>query len=155
MMRDFTSQPFAVFRRLLAVWLIVCASVALAAELVASAQLSRSSTRVGEPVQLHISVSGARSVGPPPTVNVDGLRIDYLGPSQNTTMRIENGGMITESNVTYMYQVEPTRLGSFTIPAITVSAGGRTAQTQPVVLKAEKSGGGSSGSEGGVAQASL
>jgi hypothetical protein len=47
----------------------------------------------------------------------------------------------TESSVTYLYQVEATRTGSFTIPAVPVSVDGRTLQTQPVVLKVEKGGG--------------
>ena len=84
-------------RWLLAAGGLLSAGVACAADFAVSAELSQSSTGVGEPVQLHVKVSGAHSAGQPPDVAVDGLRIDYLGPSQNTPIRIENGSFANES----------------------------------------------------------
>ena len=127
----------ALLRRLAAASCALVASAVFAAEISVSAQFTQSVTGVGEPVQLQIKVSGARSASEPPPVDVDGLRINYLGPSQNTSMRIENGRMMSESSVTYIYQVEPTRAGNFTIPALRVPVDGRTLQTQPVGLKVE------------------
>ncbi len=126
-------------------WLVVAvclfaAGALPAAELAVSAQLSSNSTGVGEPVQLQIKVAGARSATQAPVVDVDGLRINYLGPSQNTSMRIENGSMVSETSVTYIYQVEPTRTGDFTIPAVSIPVDGRTMQTRPVGLKVESGG---------------
>jgi hypothetical protein len=115
----------------------LAASLAVAADVSVNAQFSESVTGVGEPVQLQIKVSGGRPSNQAPDVSVDGLRISYLGPSQNTSMRLENGSMVTESSVTYIYQVEPTRTGTFTVPALRISVDGRAFQTQPVGLKVQ------------------
>jgi hypothetical protein len=128
-------------------FLFASALPAPAAELAVSAQLSRSATGVGEPVQLQIKVTGARSAGQPPAVDVDGLRVSYLGPSQSSSVRIENGNVVSETSVTYVYQVEPMRTGDFTIPAVAVPVDGRTLKTHPVALKVEKGGGRSNGEE--------
>ncbi len=119
---------------------IFLASVALAAELAVSAQFSQGVTVVGEPVQFQVKVAGSRSGSQPPTVELDGLRINYLGPSQNTSMSIVNGRIASESSVTYIYQVEPTRAGVFTIPSLRISVDGRMMQTQPVGLRVEPAG---------------
>jgi hypothetical protein len=119
---------------------VYAAGLAAAAELSVRSQLSQSVTGIGEPVQLQVAITGARSAGEPPVVNVDGLRINYLGPSQNTSMRIEGGHVVSETSVTYIYQVEPTRAGSFTIPALRIPIDGRTLQTQPVALRVEQNG---------------
>ena len=118
-------------------WLLGALS---AAELAVSAQLSSSSTGLGEPVQLQIKVAGARSATLAPAVVVEGLRIDYLGPSQSTSMRIENGNVVSETSVTYIYQVEPKRTGNFTIPPVSIPVEGRTLQTRAVGLKVEDAG---------------
>ncbi|MGB8166760.1 MAG: BatD family protein [Chthoniobacteraceae bacterium] len=116
------------------------AGVVEAAEVSASAQFSQNVTGVGEPVQLQIKINGARSGSQAPTVSVDGLRIDYLGPSQNSIVRIENGSIVSESSVTYLYQVEATRAGNFTVPALRIPVDGRILQTQPVGLTVEQGG---------------
>ena len=121
-----------------------------AAELAVSAQLSSPATSVGAPVQLQIKVAGARSATQAPVVDVDGLRINYLGPSQNTSMRIENGSIVSETSVTYIYQVEPKRTGDFTIPAVSIPVDGRTLQTRPVGLKVESAGSRSANGEASV-----
>jgi hypothetical protein len=130
------------------------ASTTARAEIAVSAQFSQDVVSVGESVQFHVKVSGSRSAGQPPTVaNVEGLRIGYVGPSQSTNVQIVNGAMKSETNVTYVYQVEPTRAGEFTIPAVRVAVDGRTFETQPVVLKAED--GATRGARGPAASATL
>lgn len=127
----------------LAVWCALSWTSTLhAAEPVARAQLSTTATRMGDPVELHVTVTGGRTPNQPPDFSVDGLRIGYLSSSQNTSVKMINGSFTSESSVTYIYQVEPTRTGQFTIPAVSLAVDGRTIQTQPVGLRVE--GGGSS-----------
>lgn len=136
-------------RAWVALGLMFVAGVAGAAELAVSAQFSQSVAGVGEPVQLQIKVTGARSASQPPAVEVDGLRVNYLGPSQNTSMRIENGSIISETSVTYIYQVEGTRAGNFTVPSLRIPVDGKTLQTQPVGLRVEQGQGNESRNAGG------
>jgi hypothetical protein len=111
------------------------------AEPTVTASLSQNVAAVGEPLQFHIKVGGARSEPPPPDVAVDGLDVRYLGPSSSTSMRIENGRVTNESHVIHIYSVRPQREGTFQFPAIPVEVDGRQYRTQPLTLKVEKNSG--------------
>lgn len=110
-----------------------------AAEVTARASLSRGITVIGEAVQYQIKVSGAQRLGKPPEIEVDGLKIHYSGPSQSSVVRFMNGSFVAERSVTFVYQVEPEKNGSFTIPAMTVEADGKILRTEPVSLTVQPS----------------
>lgn len=139
---DIPMPAFSLIARLRSMFflmlLFVATATVVAAEPAVSAQFSQTVTGVGEPVQFQVKITGARTANQPPAVEVDGLRVNYLGPSQNTSMRIENGSIVSETSVTYIYQVEPTRAGNFTVPALRIPVDGRVLQTQPAGLRVEQ-----------------
>jgi hypothetical protein len=148
-------QSLLSIERLRALLLAACVLVAgavEAADVVARAKFNNPVTGVGEPVQLQIQVTGARSANSPPEINVEGLKVDYLGPSQSTSLQITNGRIINETVVTYIYQVEAKRVGNFTIPPVRVAVDGKTADTLPVVLKVEPGPDPAAGGEGAQAK---
>jgi len=106
-----------------------------------SAAFTSNAVAPGETVQFQLSISGARQNVPPPDISVDGLDVQYLGPSQNTQMRIENGRMTSSSTLIHVYQVTPRRSGRFTVPSLAVEVNGRTFRTQPVTLNVQNNGG--------------
>jgi hypothetical protein len=119
--------------------LLLMAGLTRAAEITARASLSRGVTVIGDAVQYQIKVSGAQRLGNPPEIEVDGLVIHYSGPSQSSIVRFQNGSFVAERSVTFIYQVVPEKNGTFTIPAMTVEADGRTLRTEPVALTVQPS----------------
>ncbi len=110
-----------------------------AAEVSARAMLSRGVTVIGDPIQYQIKVSGARRVGDPPDVSVDGLLIRFVGPSENSVVRFQNGAFTAERTTTLVYEVVAERNGSFTIPAAAIEADGKIYRTEPVGLTVQPS----------------
>jgi hypothetical protein len=110
-----------------------------------SASLSQNVAAVGESVQLHVKIGGARAEPTQPQVAVEGLDIRYLGPSSSTSMRIENGRVTNESHVIHIFSVRPQREGTFQIPALAVNVDGRQYRTEPLTLRVEKGAGNQAG----------
>lgn len=121
------------------------------AEPTVSAALSQSVAAVGESLQLHVKVGGARSEPGPPEVAVDGLDIRYIGPSSSSSMRIENGRVTNESHVIHIYSVIPRREGAFEIPALALDVDGRAYRTQRLTLQVEKGAANQAGTAGAPA----
>ena len=134
---------FAIFqlRRtgLMLALLLLMAGLTSAAEITARASLNRGVTVIGDAVQYQIKLSGARRVGNPPEIEVDGLVVHYSGPSESSVVRFQNGSFAAERSVTFIYQVVPEKNGTFTIPAMTVEADGKTLRTEPVGLTVQPS----------------
>lgn len=82
-------------------------------------------------MRFFLKISGTQSVGDAPNIQVDGLTFQYAGPSRE--VQFSNQG--SSSTLTYIYQVEPTREGSFTVPSQQIRAAGQMLTTQPVTLK--------------------
>lgn len=129
-----TPKFFATLCLLALGWL----AVARGAEVTVSAGLTQNAASVGETVQLQVKIAGARGNPQPPEIAVDGLAVQYLGPSQSTSMRLENGRMTTDSHVIHVYSVRPEREGTFTIPALPVEVDGRQFRTQALTLRVQK-----------------
>jgi hypothetical protein len=96
-----------------------------------TAVLTSSETAVGQPVELQIKVSGARSATPPSEIAVDGLDIRSTGQMQSFEMRNFN----VTSSVTFNYTIMPLKAGKFTIPPQTVNAGGTSLKTEALTLE--------------------
>jgi len=118
---------------------------ALAEDASVEASLSSATAEVGEAVELQVVVHGSDKA-PAPEIRVDGLDIQYVGPS--TQVQINNFEM--SRSVTHSYNVLPQREGSFTIPALRVQAGNRSLSTQPLRLTVSGAGA-SAGSTGSAA----
>jgi oxygen tolerance protein BatD len=107
-----------------------------AAEPSVTASLSESSTDLDHPVQLQINIQNAR-VTRPPDIVADGLSIAFAGTSSQT--KILN--FQTSSITTFAYVVTPTRAGTFQIPPVQVTAGGKVYKTLPLTLTVEQENG--------------
>ncbi|MEP6671268.1 MAG: BatD family protein [Chthoniobacter sp.] len=135
----FSSRTHFYVRLLGIVFLTLTAIVADAADVSVRARLTRTISVIGDPVELQVKVSGARRISNPPDVTVDGLEIQYANRGDEAVVRMDNGSFISERTTTYSYQVVPQRNGSFTIPALTIEADGRSYNTQPIGLTVQPS----------------
>jgi hypothetical protein len=122
------------FSRFLFLFLALACAVA-AAEPNVRAHLERGLTAIGDPVQLEIRISGgARRIGGPPEISVDGLDIQYETQSHMSSFQFNNGNASGEVTTILIYQVVPQRNGSFTIPPVTVEVDGKSYTTKQVSL---------------------
>lgn len=132
---------------LLGAGFLVMSGAVEAAAPAASATLSSSSTEVGSPVELRITVEGSDKAAPP-TVRAEGLDIRYAGTSSQFQM---NNFDVTRS-VTFTYVVTPQKEGTFTIPELQIAAGRQTLSTQPLQLAVASGQAGSGGKVGATAK---
>jgi len=107
---------------------ILAASPLAGQEVVAG--LSSNQAAVGEPVQLVVTVRGARGADVPQTLSVNGLRINLAGRSTQFEMR----NFKMSSTLTYTYIIVPQFEGNFTIPSFDVTIEGKTYRTQAMHL---------------------
>lgn len=112
-----------------AMGLLLCTSSAQAQDV--STRLSAREAAVGEPVQLSVVISDARSADLPQSLSVNGLRINLAGRQSQFQM---GTGMKPTSTLTFTYMVVPQFEGEFTIPSFEVSVQGRIYKTQPMQL---------------------
>jgi BatD DUF11 like domain len=117
-------------------------TVAFADSLNVTAVLTSSETVLGEPVQLQIRVTGARSADAPDEIVADGLEIHRTGTSQHFEMNNFN----VTSSVVYDYTVMPLKAGTFTIPPQRIRVGGNALSTPALRLNVADSPGRSSAS---------
>lgn len=123
-------SPVAAGGYLLAVLaLLGAASAALAVDV--AAFLDRTRVAVGESAVLSIQVSGSQQAPAPQLPSIDGVRVQYIGPS--TEMRIENGR--TSSSITHRYHLFPQRAGHFTLGPFSLQADGRVYETEALTLQ--------------------
>src|SRR5579862_4116342 len=99
----------------------------------AKASLSNETIAVGESTELRIEVQGASSLRYSGSPEVDGLSIS--GP-QTSMPGFGNLGNF-QPGITFVYNIEAERPGTFTIPAMRFVADGRAVETKPVALKVE------------------
>ena len=105
------------------------APAVFAGEVSVSAEVDRRQVVIGESVQLSVTVSGTQNAQAP-TVQLNDFLVQYVGPS--TYISVVNGSM--SSSVTHLYSLLPQRTGTFTVGPISVQAGGKTLQTDPVTI---------------------
>lgn len=120
--------------RLLAVTIAIPAFMAAAPAQEVTTQLSSAQTRVGEPVQLTVTVTGGRRAQVPQTIAVNGLQINLAGQRSSSSMQLGAGGYQMNSTTTYVYMVVPQTEGDFTIPPFEVKLEARAFRTQPMRL---------------------
>jgi hypothetical protein len=108
--------------------LFLTATQLCAQEIVAG--LSSNRAQVGEPVQLVVTVRGARGADVPQTLSVNGLRITLAGRSTQFEMR----NFKMSSTLTYTYLIIPQFEGEFTIPSFDILIEKKTYRTQAMRL---------------------
>lgn len=126
----------AIGQPLRSVWaaagLVLWLGVALLSAMAATVDLRLATTNlsVGQTIELQVVIeNGApRAV---PRIEVPGLQIQYVGPSQ--VMQIINGQTIQQ--ITLNYQLTAPQAGRFVIPPVRVLVDGQWLVTQPVAIK--------------------
>src|SRR5438067_1803762 len=101
-----------------------------------TAVLTRSSTVVGQPVQLQIKVTGSSNAKPPGQIFVEGLDIRYTGQSQ----LLEGRNFQFTYSFIFNYTVMPMKAGSFRIPPQMVEAAGSALHTPELTVQVADSG---------------
>jgi hypothetical protein len=118
---------------LLVATLIASACTASAGASHVTATLEPAEIAFGDVAELTVTVQGENQNAPRiPSVN--GLTFQPVG--QSSQIQIINGAMT--ANVSHTYVVSPSRLGTFTIPAIKTGSGSDAVESIPVVLKVIK-----------------
>lgn len=135
------TRPLRLITYFLALVASPIATTALTAEVSVEATLSHRVTEVGAPMQLEIHVVGGEVDERAPGIDVDGLQIDFVGPSRASRIEVINGRMKSSVDTTYVYQVVAQKEGGFTIPAVSLQVNGKPYSTQPIALKVQKGGG--------------
>jgi hypothetical protein len=116
--------------RELAVGLATVLVTASASAAGVTARLDRPETDLEEPVLLSIVVEGGNG-GEPRLPELSAFEVHSRG--QGSQVQIINGHV--SSSVTYSYELQPRRAGTFTIGPATVDIGGQSFQTQPLVVR--------------------
>ena len=114
-------------------WGLVPLSITWGQDVRVEASISHQTAGVGEPIQVTISVTGARNAQIPGNFAVPGLPI--VGRSQSTQINIVNFQMLTTVN--YTFTMIPQQEGTFTIPSLAIEAGGQVVQTSPLTLEVQ------------------
>ena len=115
------------------VLLLVSAGVAAAKAPAITASLEPAEIAFGDVAQLTVTLQG-QDRNAPQLPAVSGLSFRPVG--QSSQIQVINGAMT--ANISYNYIVSPTRLGTFTIPAVKAGSGPDAAESLPLVLKVLK-----------------
>jgi len=99
-----------------------------------TASLDNAAIVMGENATLSYEVEGGSAEREPAPPQVDGLRYESRGTSQQFSF--VNGA--SSSKYIYSFAVIPQRAGDFTIPPITLKVGGQSLATQPLKLTVAK-----------------
>jgi len=97
------------------------------------ASVDRNRIGFGESAVLTITVQGSQGATPP-IPSVDGL--SFSAPSTSSSMSLNNTAL--SQSISFIYQVTPSRIGEFTIPAIEVNVGTKKYVTEPVMVTVQK-----------------
>lgn len=122
---------------LAAAYLFAASLVAVAQDV--TTQLSSQQTRVGQPVQMMVTVTGGRAELPQ-TLSVNGLQVNLAGQRSSSSAQFGSGGFQSTTSTTYIYLVVPQFEGEFMIPSFDVTVGGRAFQTKPMRLSVGNAG---------------
>ncbi len=99
--------------------------------------VDRTTAGIGERFQLSLvlrnaGMSGGKNLALP---SLDNFYV-LSGPNQSSSMQIINGSV--SSSITYGYVLQPKEVGTFTIGAASIEAGGKTLTTKPIVMEIVK-----------------
>ena len=102
--------------------------------------ISQREAYLNAPVTLTIQIQDAGDWTEPTIGPIDGAAVQPKPTvSRATQVSVVNGKMTQRETATLTYRVVPSRVGTVTIPAITVTADGRTFTSQPIELVVKKS----------------
>ena len=91
----------------------------------ARVELHAGALAVGSPAELAVTVDANSAT--PPTIRIDGASVHYIGQMSQTT--VINGA--EHAQLSFLYTLVPTRIGTFDIPALQVSTAAGIVTTAP------------------------
>ncbi len=107
----------------------------------AEAAVEKLEVYVGEPFVFQVQVKGTDSPEEPELTGLSGFSVERLGGQQNSSqsVTIVNGRMNRNVSKGYVfnYRLTPQKAGAVTIPALSVTAAGKTARTRPVTIRVQ------------------
>lgn len=98
---------------------------------------ARETVAVGEQFRLIFSLNAQGSGFKAPALK-DFNILNGPQQSQSTNMQMHNGSITKSVEFTYTYILQATREGSFTIPAASINADGKSYQSNPLTIKVTK-----------------
>jgi hypothetical protein len=97
-----------------------------------TASVNRTTITTDDTLTLQLTLTGTFSgANQPQLPPLEGLAI--VGTSQSSQFSIINGK--TSSQIVFTYRLQPTQIGSLTIPAISIQMGGQAYQTDPIAIE--------------------
>ena len=97
-----------------------------------TASVDRSTITTDDLLTLQLTLAGAFSSSSQPQFPpLEGFAV--VGTSQSSQFSIVNGK--TSSRVVFTYRLQPTSIGTLTIPAIPIQVGGKTYESDPIVIE--------------------
>jgi hypothetical protein len=119
-------------RRALLVWALLAAAVGARAEVSFTATVDKTRVAMDDAVVLTVTLSGESVDDARPALpDIPGFRAASAGQSQNFSFI--NGQAFREVSFTYVLQ--PEAPGAYTVPALTVRAGGKSYSTAPIAIE--------------------
>ena len=108
----------------------------------AEAAVEKLQVYVGEPFVFQIQVQGTETPEEPTLSGLSGFNVQQLGGQQNSSqsVTIVNGRMnrTVSKGYVFNYRLTPQQAGALTIPAIAVTAEGKTVRTRPVTVRVQE-----------------
>jgi hypothetical protein len=109
-------------------------------ELTVTAAVEKTQVYAGQPFVLQIQVTGSDEVKPPDLSGLDDFQVQEAGGGQNNSQSISivNGKIsrVVRRGYTFNYRLTAKRAGDLMIPAIVVTAEGKTRRTEPIRMRA-------------------
>ncbi len=117
------------------VLLAIClCSPAYPADVSVSAYVNKEKVALGDTLLLTVTVHGSAQASQPQIPSLEGFRI----LSTSTSTRLVTGTAGFQSEVSFVYALQPIKLGSLEIPPITVAVAGDRYSTQPLTVEVLK-----------------
>ncbi len=130
--------PFRLSRGVIAILAMLAPWTVVAQDATFQASVDRNPVGVGEEFTFSLTVNGGGMNGGENLKLPDLGKFRILsGPNQSSNMQWINGK--TSSSVTYSYVLQPKEIGKATIGAATIVVGGKTLQSNAIVLDVVKS----------------
>lgn len=97
-----------------------------------TASVNRTAISTDDTLTLQLTLAGTFSgANQPQLPPLEGFAV--VGTSQSSQFSVVNGK--TSSQVVFTYRLQPTQIGTLTIPAIPIQMGGQTYQTDPITIE--------------------
>ncbi|MDA0748784.1 MAG: BatD family protein, partial [bacterium] len=118
----------------------VCAEV-WADEVNVQASVDRTRVRVGDTFTLTVSVQGEGQANTPELDLPNGFNVVGSASSSSTSISIVNGQMSTARTTSFVFSLEPTQQGAFTLGPVRVVSNGKTYKSAPIRMEVVAGGG--------------